>query len=125
MVDGRPVEVRMAANGQILPSATTRALAATSNITTNSLTIDDVPVGVRDAIRASAPFAEVTRIRKSTTASGDVYDVTMRANDRLTMMQIAENGTVIKENHDLNAAISANASLIQTNVFTVRVRHAP
>jgi len=114
MVDGKPVEVRMAANGQILPS---RAIAATtSNTTTNGLTIDDVPVAVRDAVRASAPFGEVTRISTTRTASGDVYDITMRANDRLTMMQVAENGTVLKENHDLAAAVSAtSATAFRTN----------
>jgi hypothetical protein len=114
MVNGRPVEVRMGANGQILPVAN-RAVAASSNTTTNALTIEDIPVAVRDAVRASAPFAEVTTIRKSTTASGDVYDITMRANDRIQMMQISDNGTVIKENTDLAAAISTSTNLIRTN----------
>lgn len=113
MVDGRPVEVRMSANGQILP-VPGRAIAA-SNTTTNGLTIDDVPVAVRDAVRKTAEFAEVTGIRKSTTAGGDVYDITMRANDRLTMMQIAENGTIIKENHDLAAAVRTDTNTIVTN----------
>lgn len=115
IVDGKPVEVRMAANGQILPNPT-RALAATSNTRTNALTIEDVPMPVRDAVRAAAPFAQVTQVSKSETASGNVYDITMRANDRLTMMQIAENGTVIKENHDLAAAVSATSNtLFRTN----------
>lgn len=118
MVDGRMVDVRVGPNGQILPNpAAARAIAAasTSNTSTNALTIDDLPVAVRDAVRNSAPFAEVTRVRKSSTASGDVYDITMRANDRLTMMQVSETGTVLKENHDLAAAITADRSAIVTN----------
>lgn len=114
MVDGRMVDVRVGPNGQVIPNTTTRAVAA-SNTTTNALTIDDLPVAVRDAIRGSAPFAEITRINKSTTASGDVYDITMRSNDRLTMMQISDTGTVLKENYDLAAAVTADTRAILTN----------
>jgi hypothetical protein len=111
MVDGRMVDVRVGPNGQILPNPAMRAVAATATTTsTNTLTVDDLPVAVRDALRTSAPFAEVTRIRKSNTASGDVYDITMRANDRLTMMQISDTGTVLKENHDLAAAVTGSAT---------------
>jgi hypothetical protein len=70
---------------------------------------------VRDALRASAPFAEVTRVRKSATASGDVYDITMRSNDRLTMMQISDTGTVLKENQDLTASVISDTTTIRTN----------
>lgn len=116
MVDGRMVDVRVGPNGQILPNpAAARAVAATSTTSTNALTIDDLPVAVRDAVRNSAPFAEVTRVRKSSTASGDVYDITMRANDRLTMMQVSETGTVLKENHDLAAAIRTDTAAVRTN----------
>jgi len=58
----------------------------------------------------------VTQVSKSTTASGDVYDITMRANDRLTMMQIAENGTVIKENHDL--IVSGAYGLVRHPIYS-------
>lgn len=118
MVDGRMVDVRVGPNGQILPNPAARAVAATATTTsTNTLTVDDLPVAVRDALRTSAPFAEVTRIRKSNTASGDVYDITMRANDRLTMMQISDTGTVLKENHDLAAAVTgaSTATAFRTN----------
>jgi hypothetical protein len=115
MVNGRPVDVRVGPNGQIIPTATTRAIAAKSTTTTNALTLEDVPVAVRDVIRTNAPFAEITRISKSTTASGDVYDITMRTNDRLSMMQISDTGAIIKENHDLTAAVTADAALIRTN----------
>jgi hypothetical protein len=116
MVDGRMVDVRVGPNGQILPNpAAARAVAATSTTSTNNLTLDDLPVAVRDAVRNSAPFAEVTRVRKSSTASGDVYDITMRANDRLTMMQVSETGTVLKENHDLAAAIRTDTAAVRTN----------
>jgi hypothetical protein len=114
MVDGRMVDVRVGPNGQIIPNPATRAVAATTTTSTNALTLEDLPVAVRDALRTSAPFAEVTRIRKSSTASGDVYDITMRANDRLTMMQISDTGTVLKENQDLAAAVT-NATTIRTN----------
>jgi uncharacterized protein YpmB len=72
------------------------------------MTIEDLPVAVRDAIRNSAPYAEITRINKTKTASGDVYDITMRANDHLTMMQVSDTGAIIKENEDIVAAVSAS-----------------
>lgn len=112
MINGKPVDVRIAANGQIIPTTATRDIASN---TINTTKLDDLPVAVRDAIRANAPFAEITSIRKSATASGDVYDITMRANDRLAMMQISDNGTIIKENHDLAAAITSTASAVLTN----------
>jgi hypothetical protein len=115
MVGGRPVDVRLAANGQVIPNPTLQQRAVAATATTNAMTIDDLPVAVQDTIRTNAPFAQVTRISKSTTASGDVYDITMRSNDRLSMMQISDTGTVIKENHDLAAAVTAPRDVIQTN----------
>jgi len=75
-------------NGQINSHRRNRALPPTPAPTRCVLKI--LPVAVRDAIRTSAPFHEVTRISKTTTASGDVTDITMRANDHLTMMQISD-----------------------------------
>ena len=112
MADGKPVEVRVGPNGQILPRPN-RAIA--SNTTTNTTRLEDLPVAVRDAIRKSVPYAEITSISKAKTASGDVYDITMRANDRLSTMQISENGTIIRENRDIAAAVTADAAAVLTN----------
>jgi uncharacterized protein YpmB len=114
MVDGKPVEVRVAANGQVVPNLTNRAIAA--NTTTNALQLDDLPMAVRDEIRRTAPYASVTSIHKSNTASGDVFDITMRdKDDRLSLMQISENGTILKQNQEIAAAITADTKLFITN----------
>jgi uncharacterized protein YpmB len=114
MADGKPVDIRVAANGRVIPTSL-RNIARAANTTTNAMTIEDVPVAVRDAIRTSAPYAEISRISKTKTASGDVYDITMRANDHLTMMQISDTGKIIKDNQDIVAAVSAT-TVVLTNV---------
>jgi uncharacterized protein YpmB len=114
MVDGKPVEVRVGANGQIVPTTANRAIA--SNTTTNALRLEDLPIAVRDAVRTTAPYASVTSINKSTTASGNVFDITMRDNnDHLSVMQISENGTILKQNQDIAAAITTDTRLFLTN----------
>jgi uncharacterized protein YpmB len=114
MVNGKPIDVRVGANGQVLPIPN-RAMAATpANTTTNEIRLEDLPVAVRDAVRASAPYAEITSINKTKTASGDVYDITMRNKDRLSMMEVSDTGTVLKANQDFVAAVNAS-NVVLTN----------
>jgi uncharacterized protein YpmB len=112
MVDGKPVDIRVGPNGQVLPSPTRAIAANPPNTTTNALRLEDLPVAVRDAIRTSAPYAEISRINKTKTPSGDVYDITMRSNDRLSMMEIGENGAILKQNQDMVAAVNSTTTFL-------------
>jgi hypothetical protein len=114
MANGRPVEVRVGPNGQILPD--TSRLATTPTTSTNDLKIDDLPVAVREAIRTSMPFAEVTRIRRVDSASGDLFDITLRSDDRTSRMRLSENGTVVEENKDLALSVTNSTPVTATNI---------
>ena len=105
MVNGRPVEVRVGPNGQILPSPTQLAVAASAT-STNDLKIDDLPEATREAIKNAMPDAEVARIRRVSGTSGDLFDVTLRSGGDEKRMRISENGTVVEDNRNSALAIS-------------------
>jgi hypothetical protein len=113
--NGRPIDVRVGPNGQILPGLPQIAANTTTTTTaTNEVTIEDVPVAVREAIKKSMPFAEITRVRQGDSASGKIFDITLRNGTDTTRMQIAEDGTVIRENADNNLSI-AGTTAVTTN----------
>jgi hypothetical protein len=104
--NGQPFNVRLGANGQILPNAPA-ATAVASNTSTNELKVDDLPQAVRDALKEKMPNAQVTRIRKMDGTSGDLFDITLRSEDQTTSLQVSENGTIVRDNRDLPVAVSA------------------
>jgi len=115
--NGRPVAVRVGANGQIVPSgsqiaSTTRTATTTA---TNEVTIDAVPMAVRDSIKKSMPFGEITRIRTGDTASGKLYDVTLRNGTDSTTMQVAEDGTIVRQDTEGATVSTASTTTAVTN----------
>ncbi len=99
--NGQPLQIRTAADGSILPNP--RVAASDS---TNDIKFDDLPMGVRDSVRETEPFAEVTSIRKMESPSGDLYDLTLRSDGRFSMLQVSENGTIVREKSELSLAIT-------------------
>jgi hypothetical protein len=117
MANGRPVEVRVGPNGQILPalpSAAAVAATTTTATSTNELTLDELPQAARDSIQNARPFAEVTRIRRVNSTSGELYEVTLRGEGKESRMRISESGTVVEDNVELPVSI-ANTAPIVTN----------
>jgi hypothetical protein len=117
MVNGRPVAVNVAGNGMVVPNGA-QNIARVTRVTpaaTNEVRVEDLPQAVRDAIRASLPYAEITRIRKSNSASGNLYDVTLRNQDESTTLQISESGTIVREGKDVNIAVNTDRATVYTN----------
>lgn len=129
LANGAPVEVRVGANGYVLPGArvapNVAAAAPVVPASTNTVVVDDLPMAVRDALKNSTPFAEVSGIRKSESPSGDLYDITLRGEGRVSQLQIAENGTIIRENHDLPVLISATAPALTNEPPTLQWNTLP
>lgn len=107
--NGRPVAVRVGSSGQILPGVPQIASTSTT-IATNEVRIDDVPMAVRDSIKKSAPFGEITRIRTGETASGKLYDVTLRNGTDSTTMQVAEDGTIVRQDTEVATVSTASTT---------------
>jgi hypothetical protein len=104
MANGRPIEIR-----------TAPTQLATTPGATNELRIEDVPKVVRDAVKNSQPYAEVARIRKAESASGALYDITLRSDNGVSTMQVSEDGTIVRENRNVGLALETTPTLVATN----------
>ncbi len=108
MANGRPLEIRVLSNGNLVGSS----FGTTS---TNDLNVADVPSAVRDAIKNGMPDSEVTRINRNKSAAGVQYDVLLKDHDRTSLMQVSENGTVIRQEQLWPRVLAAKTLDVATN----------
>jgi uncharacterized membrane protein YkoI len=66
----------------------------------NNLTFDQAPPAVQAAIRANGDAASVKEIERGEKGGRTVYTVEFQKEGRNTKLQIAEDGTVIKDNRE-------------------------
>ena len=93
MVNGQPVQVRVGPNG--LPLASAAVPRETGD--TNEMTLDDLPMAVRDRLRDEMPNARVTEIRRVESPDGDVFAVYTRGEDNIGEVHIGEDGRIVRE----------------------------
>lgn len=93
MVNGQPLTVRVGANGLPL----TAAPIARETRDTNAMTLDDLPMAVRDRLRDEMPDARVTQIRRVESPDGDVFAVYTRGEGKISEIHIGEDGRIVRE----------------------------
>jgi len=104
--NGQPIDIRTASRPQLA-----KAPAAT-----NDVRVEDLPIAVRNAVKKEMPYAEITRIHKADSASGKLYDITLRSDNGTSTMQVSENGTIVRANRSLAADIpTPTPTLVVTN----------
>jgi len=104
---GRNIEIHVAEDGNIVQDSRRDVRgqgAPGSNPQTrtgargNNLTLDQAPPAVQAAIRANGDAASVKEIERGEKGGRTVYTVEFQKEGRNTKLQIAEDGTVIKDN---------------------------
>ena len=104
---GKNIEIHVAEDGNIVQDSRrdVRAQGAPGSAPQtrtgtrgNNLTLDQAPPAVQAAIRANGDAASVKEIERGEKGGRTVYTVEFQKEGRNTKLQIAEDGTVIKDN---------------------------
>ncbi len=118
--DGRAMTMVIGPDGRVLSNgpanvsavaASTRSTSATATDTRATLSLDELPDNVEDALKEKAPHAEVRTITREKRVGGDVYVIAVRDGDRAGEIEMDADGKIIRDDRRDLSAISATASL--------------
>ena len=110
--NGRPMTLVVGPDGRIIsngPAAPTASATASARTTTNAtrevtMTLDELPNEIEEALKNTAPYAEVRTVTREQRVGGDVYVIAVRDGDRAGEITFDDDGKVIRDTRrDLSA----------------------
>jgi len=102
MRNGRLESLLIGPDGRVLAmnSVVTNNVAS-ATAATNRLTVADLPSEVAAALKKNSPNAQVSSITRETNATGEVYNINLREDDRFAILAINKDGNIIRDSRDV------------------------
>jgi len=127
MRNGRLESLLMGPDGRVLAMNSVVTNNVASATATNRLTVADLPSEVAAALKKNSPNAQISSITRDSNATGEVYNLNLRDDDRFAILAISKDGKIIRDSRDIPVIVKTapTTALDTTSTPTLNYKALP